>query len=296
MVSQQMSSPPFNSLFTALMLISFISAFLIPPKFTNPARAQLQGLFAPISRPVRSLTETIYSHFHHEKAIDDSPPGLPRSDESLLEENRLLKMNITNLLSKLELLTQLNEDRKLVGNLRLLCTPAAVTGVDASGVHDSLSIISLPKDAMKLEFPPVIFAEGIVGRVSRAGLSGAQVRLITDPGFNVTGRVARLNTDTEGRVSLDPIGDQLLVQGIGSGKMAIRNSISLQKVHEIGLHINDPVLLDDHDWPENLQGLWLGRITSIQPQQNAPLFADIRVEPATDLMHLKEVMVFTGKN
>ena len=41
----------------------------------------------------------------------------------------------------------------------------------------------------------------------------------------------------------------------------------------------------------NLQGWWLGRITSIRPQPNAPLVADIRVEPVSDLMRLKEVMV-----
>ena len=59
----------------------------------------------------------------------------------------------------------------------------------------------------------------------------------------------------------------------------------------LGIAVNDMVVLDDRDWPANLQGLWLGRITSIHPQPSAPLVADIRVEPVSDLMRLKEVMV-----
>jgi hypothetical protein len=81
-----------------------------------------------------------------------------------------------------------------------------------------------------------------------------------------------------------------LVQGIGHGAMIIRG-VSMKDVDHFGLSINDTVLLDDADWPENVQGKRLGRITHIAPEQDAPLFARIQVEPEADLSRLQEVMV-----
>lgn len=286
-----MSNLRFNHVFFVLMLVSLVSAFFFPPEATNPGRAHLQGLFSPISRPARGLAGVVYRRFHQNVPVDDGSPAIPRAPQTLLEENRQLRVALSNLSVKFEQLTQLNADRQLVGNIRPLCEPASVTGADSSGVRESLSLSMSGAGTLKADMP-VLIRDNLVGKLVRAGIGGAQVRLITDPGFFVTGRIGQYKSDADGQVKFESVvGLQPLVQGIGHGAMAIRSNISMQQVSDLGITLNFIVVLDDRDWPGNLQGYWLGRITAIRPQQNAPLFADIRVEPVNDLMRLKEVMV-----
>jgi hypothetical protein len=277
-----MSNLRFNHLFAALLLLSFFSAFVIPPRFTNPARAELGGLFSPVSRPTRAITEMIFSHFHPEIPVDEGSPGAPRSDQTILQENRQLRMQLETLSERFDKLSQLNIDRNVVRDINPLCKPATVTGVDSSGIRESLTISSPSLNILK-EDMPVIYQYGLVGKISRAGITAAQVRLITDPGFVVSARIS--GTPTQGDQMALP-----LVQGIGHGAMIIRG-VSMKDVDHFGLSINDTVLLDDADWPENVQGKRLGRITHIAPEQDAPLFARIQVEPEADLSRLQEVMV-----
>jgi len=62
-------------------------------------------------------------------------------------------------------------------------------------------------------------------------------------------------------------------------------------VNSLGIHINDVLVLDDRDYSPAVQGYNLGRITAIRPQANSPLVAEILIEPFTDAMKLREVMV-----
>ena len=277
-----MSNLRFNHVFTALLLLSFFSAFVIPPRFTNPARADLGGLFAPISRPTRAITEMIYSHSHREMPVDEGSPTAPRADETILQENRHLRMELETLSERFDQLRQLVADRNVVLDIDPLCKPAAVTGVDSSGIRESLTISSPSLNILKAEMP-VIYEYGLVGKISRAGVTAAQVRLITDPGFVVSARIGQISP--QNGQSLQP-----LIQGVGHGAMVIR-SISMKDVNSFKIAINNTVLLDDADWPQNVQGKRLGRITHITPEPDAPLFARIQVEPETDLSRLQEVMV-----
>ena len=73
--------------------------------------------------------------------------------------------------------------------------------------------------------------------------------------------------------------------------MAIRSTVSMQQVADLHLAVGDLVVLSDGEWPPNLQGLCAGRVAGITRQADAPVFADIRVEPVVDLLRLNEVMV-----
>lgn len=289
--STRMSNLRFNHVFTVLMLLSLVSAFFFPPEATNPGRAHLQGLFSPISRPARGIAGVVYRRFHRDAVVDDGSPDSPRPAQTVLEENRQLRERLALLSLKFDQLNQLNADRQLVGDdLRPLCKPATVTGADSSGVRETLALSAAGAD-FKADMP-VLTARNIVGKLSRAGIGGAQVRLITDPGFSVTGRIGRYRANADGAMDLEWVEHlQPLVQGIGHGEMAIRSNISMQQVHDLGIAVNNMVVLDDRDWSANLHGCSLGRIISIDPQQNAPLFADIHVQPVNNLMRLREVMV-----
>lgn len=254
-------------------------------------RGELEGLFSLVSRPVRGVAGIIYRRVYPSTPMDVVSPQVARTPQTVLEENARLWLEMSNLQMKFDQLNQLNEDRKMVGDVRPLCKPAAVTGADSSGFRESLLLSQSGFSGFKNEMP-VLFSGGLVGKITAAGLGGAQVQLITDPAFKVTGRIGQYKTDADGHQKLEWVEHlQPLVQGMGHGAMAIRNMISMEQVKDLGIGVNDLVVLDDREWPPNLQGYWVGRVTAVHPQQNAPLFADIRIEPISNLMRLKEVMV-----
>ena len=282
---------PFRSghLFATLMVLSFLSAFVLPPRWTTPVRSQVQGLFAPVSRPTRWVAGALGQRGHPERASDDGSPEQPRPADAVYAENHALRTELAALEVKFDQLSRLNADRGLVGDIRPLCRPATVTGADSSGMREALKIAGVGSVAAGR---PVVHGTDLVGRVVAAGLTGAEVRLLTDPGFVFTARIARYVPDAAGRLTLAIVGQlQPWVQGVGHGSMAIRSTVSMQQVAELHLAVGDLVVLDDPDWPANVQGFTTGRIAAINTQANAPIFADIRVEPIVDLMRLNEVMV-----
>ena len=64
-----MSYLKFNHLFVGLMLLSALSAFVLHPDITNPARAQVQNLFAPVAWPVRSFAGWLHDKVRGREVI-----------------------------------------------------------------------------------------------------------------------------------------------------------------------------------------------------------------------------------
>ena len=290
-----MSNLRFNHFFAVLMVVAAFSAFVIPPRYTNPARVEFQGLFSPISRPARSLSGFIYRRFHHQTPVDLGLPTGVRPDESLLAENHQLRLALTSITQRFETLSEINADRGMVGNLRSLCNPATVSGADVSGLHESLILSGAFTAGFKAD-QPVIYPGGLVGKITLAGLGSAHVRLITDKGYSVSGRIGQLKPDADGQLHMEFVKTvHPVLQGRGNSELGIQNTIIMQQVKELGIAINDVISVDDgDDWP-NVKGQWIGRISAINAQQNAPLFADIRVAPMNNLLQLREVMVMVKK-
>lgn len=290
-----MSKLRFGHLFALLMLGSFISAFVLPARVTIPARGAMDGLFSPIARPVRAMSLLLLHRERPERPVDIVSPTEPRTNEAVLKQNRQLLLQLANLSAKFDRLAKLNADRLLVGaNLRDLCRPASVIGTDPSGFRQALLIG--PSFSHFQVDQPVIYVGGIVGRIERAGISGDVVRLITDQGFSCTAMIGQYLHEADGKVTLHWVPNLTpLVQGIGENAMAVRNTITMQQVKDLNIGVHDMVALNDDDWPENLRGYWLGQITAIRPQTNAPLFADIRIAPTQNLLRLKEVMVMVRR-
>ena len=294
-----MAGVRFNQIFALLMVMAFLVAFVLPARYSTPSVGALQGLFSPVSKPVRALAGFIDRRFHPEPVTDDRSPETPRPEASVYDENHQLLSAYASLQVKFDQLSQLNADRQAVGDIRSLCKPATVTGSEVSGLREGLTL-SAATSSSAMKDRPVIRGNpsqsplpcDLIGRVFRSGPAGAQVRLVTDPGFRLTARIARYVAQPDGQLQLTRISKlNPLVQGVGDNKMAIQSNLSMQEVHEAGIEVNDLVLLDDRDWPLNIQGFEVGRIVSINRQPNAPLLADIRIEPQTVLMRLTEVMV-----
>ena len=277
-----MSHLKFNHVFVVLMVLSAASAFAVPLRMTNIARAQFQNLVAPIARPIGS-----FAHYVHGKVA--RPQKLDSRDATVIAvENDHLKTTIASLQAQVRALQDLTAERQLLGDVLPLCTPVPVVGGDA-GLRESLSLQSSVglQDGMF-----ALYSGGVVGRIDRAGYSGgAQVRLVTDAGFGVQGSFVRFVKDGQGQTVYDPIeAPNPLVQGAGNGMMVIRR-LPMEELADV--RPGDWVVVDDPDWPLMLQGFKLGVVESKEPSPGAPLFAEIKVRPVTNLMHLREVMVMT---
>src|SRR3954467_12049422 len=112
----------FNQLFVALLGLSFLTAFVLPPRYTNPVR-NLQGLFAPVARPGRALGYALHARFARREKDD-------RNVTDVKDENLQLRAQPASLSGQLDELRRINGDRERLGDLRPLCTPVPVIGSD----------------------------------------------------------------------------------------------------------------------------------------------------------------------
>lgn len=281
----------FNHVFTALMLMSVATAFLIPKRISTRATAHVRGVFAPIAIPFHRAASALHTAFVAPNPTDRRPEAAVRA------ENEYLRVELANLQTQLEALKRINADRELLGPLRPHCTPMAVAGTD-TGSSKRESLLLRPSLAPNLRDDlPVIYPGGLVGRLDRVGLgAGPQVRLITDPGFRFTVGFRRfVATDDNRTEAIMLASTPQLIEGIGGGLLVIRN-ITERQVKEIGLKEGDWVVLDDPDWDINLQGLRIGTIRSIKPRTGAPQFMQLEVQPGQNLTMLREVMVYDRKD
>ena len=286
-----MQSLRFNHVFLALLLFCAFSAFLLP-RFVDPARAPLQNVFFLVSKPARSTAQWFRNRVEPRRTPDSYSPDHPRSDSEIRAENLEYHDTIANLLTRLQALEQAESQRAAMGALRNLCTPFGVTGGDtAAGPRQSLTIGGSTLDHLKAGMP-VVFPGGLAGRLDAPGLVGTRVRLITDRGFAMTGVFKRYTRTANGSPTLLAITKvPRLVKGAGDNRLL---TDPLQQAVAKQIEVNDWFFLDDLDWPKVTQGEQIGRVTKGPTTiPSAPGFAEIQIEPATDLTQLNEVLVVT---
>ena len=97
-----MSYLKFNHVFAGLMLLSLFSAFVLNPNITNPARAQVQNLFAPAALPIRSFAGWLHDKIRGSAVIDVATGSAnnARPDELIRLENARLRETVTELLGR----------------------------------------------------------------------------------------------------------------------------------------------------------------------------------------------------
>lgn len=288
-----MSRFRFIHVYWFLMALGMVGVLFLPAgggSRLEGLRAQIQGIYRPVSAPVRWVAARVGALWRADRPVDEGSVGeRPRSMGDLIEENRQLRLLAANLSAQLSALKELSADRRQVGRVLPLCEPFAVAGGDPGG-RQSLSLSGGTVAGIQ-RGQAVLYAGGIAGRISRAGAGGSQVQLVTDEGFGATGSFARYVTDDKGQISFVALSaPAALVRGAGGGLMRI-GMLSMRQVKAAGLEVGDWVVLNDADWPAILQGYRLGRISAIRELAEQPQFADIQVRPAGDLTGLREVMV-----
>jgi cell shape-determining protein MreC len=277
----------FNHVFFVLMFLACLSAFVVPQRYTDKIEPQIQGLFAPVSIPGRWAGAALERRMTGPVEQTDTRPL-----DAIREENDFLLQQNAWLTQELDEERKLNEERDRVGvDVRKLCTPVPVVGTD-SATGESLAVAGSSLQGLK-DGMYVLYSGGIVGTLQRAGLAGGQVRLITNKGYCVIASFTRPGGTEKGQTQWARLGgNPVSVVGNGQGMMVCQ-MISVANVAKFGIRVGDWVMLDDPDWPKNLQNRRIGKVVSIDKRKDAPLYAEIRIRPESDLKKLKEVMVLT---
>ena len=274
----------FNQVFVGLLALSFLSAFVLPSRLTNPLRS-IQGLFYPVARPARAIGLALNRRF-------ELPPKDDRSVSDVRAENRQLQQLVSELTAQLEDLQRVNADRKLLGDVQRLCTPAKVVGSGAGGQRESLSLRAGTLENVR-EGMPVLYKHGLAGRIDRAGPAGSQVQLVTDRDFGAAVQFRRYVPKPGNKIVYETPGQKPpFARGAGRGRITIGN-IELKestRAIENPIRVGDIVVLNDPEW-ESANGQWLGQVEKIEPNPNVQLYAIITVRPIVNLAALDEVMV-----
>lgn len=274
-----MSYIKFNQVFAFLLVLSALSAFVIPPHYTTRALPQVQSIFAPVSVPARRVGAWVHERVAPRRSRDT------RAALDVKAENQRLRDLYNQVLAQLEVEQKRNAQWARLGPLKDRCVPVDVAGADA-GPRDSLALEGSTLERVR-DNAVALYAGGIAGQIQgRAGLAGAQLRLITDRGFKVRGYFVRITPDLQ-RIKLTPT---VLFEGVG-GALVVRPPLSEQDVRQAALQPGDIALADERDWPTDLVGQQLGAISKVEPKRDAAGFMEIRVEPPTNLEMLNEVMV-----
>ncbi|MGA2442567.1 MAG: rod shape-determining protein MreC [Tepidisphaeraceae bacterium] len=279
-----MSRVQFNQVFFGLMILSLLAAFVLPQRATDLGRTSFQTLLIPISRPTYRIANAIRGHFQPQSTEDT------RSARTIEQENLGLKQQIQRMSAEIEQLEQRAGERASLGGFETYCTRFEVTAADSDN-RDGLAIAGSGIGAVRVDQP--VLSSGVVidliGRITAVGALAARVRLITDAGFTVTGHFKSYSAAGGFQENKD-LG--AIVIGRGGGQMLIDN-LWIKNVRDAHVQVGDWVVLSDETWPRALQGVRIGRVASIQPLPKQSLFADIRLAPEENLMHLNDVWVMT---
>jgi hypothetical protein len=274
-----MSSIKFNHVFGLLLILSALSAFVIPPQYTTRALPQLQSLFAPVSVPARKAGAWVHGRLVREESRDQ------RGVEDVKAENRRLRDRVNFLEAQLEVEQKRNAQWARLGPLKDRCVPVDVVGSD-SGPRDSLALEGSTLRNVR-DNAIALYPGGIAGQIQgRAGLAGAQLRLITDKGFKVRGYFVRSNGGEAQRQRTRT----MLLEGVG-GALVVRPPINDADAAEAKLRPGDVALAEEPDWPTDLVGQQLGTVAKVEPSRGVLGFVEVRVEPQQNLEMLNEVMV-----
>ena len=287
-----MSHFRFQHVFYGLMGLSALVAFAMPPRYGDRYQPQIQVLFWPVARPVSSMAQAVTRRV--------SPPITDdrRPDMDIRAENERLRVDNAWLHAQLAELSRKDQELGKLGTLKDRCVLTKVIGGDA-GSRESIQITGTSLEGMRQDMY-VLTSEGLVGQIARIWIGGAQVRLVSDPGFRIRCRFWRFESGEMRPLAIPPV----LVQGTGRGELRVLSQLplaaigldaNLQTVKNSDsptLAENDYLIVDDGDCPP-LKGVKIGRVMQIDRRRDARLFADVLVRPITNLKRLSEVMVMT---
>lgn len=290
----------FNHVFAVLMLLCGICVFIVPIESANRFRGGLDGLMSPVAYPVRRVAQVLTARVGVTGSLAGSFDASATSAQAAREIDRL-RNEVASLGMQLERLRQLNENRDLAGPVQDFSAPFKVIGAEPRS--QMLTLNAAGSDGLR-EGMAVVCKDGMVGRLTAVGATGAQVQLITHPRSRVFGVFKRIARTADGsREGLIPVETvRPLVEGRSDGRMAVYNLHFEEASAKI--KPGDLVLIssDEQDWSITasgqtvlLEGQVLGVVEQVREQARSALHAEVLIKPQVNLLQLEEVMVVTGR-
>lgn len=276
----------FNHVFYLLLTVSAASAFLLPQGTTDAARPMVGAVLTPVAQPSRAVASWATGRWVPAERHDTRPT------DQIFQENEELRLANVQLTYELAEMRKVLAEREKLGDIQEFCVPVTVLGRDDNRDALTLRSAAIDGNAEKLF---ALNDRGVVGTLIAGGKAGGQVRLITDPQSRVQayfGTFRKTGNDKSNGGTTQFVRLKLpskLVEGAGKNRMVCRN-LPYADVVQADLKVGDWAVVDDNEWPRELQGRRLGVVTKIT--KGAKLMAEIQIEPESDLLKLNEVMIF----
>jgi cell shape-determining protein MreC len=256
-------APRFNAIFSALMGLGFLCAFILPGRLMDAGGMRLTGILLPISRPVYQISTSLRRRIEPTSSADTRP------SDDLIQENLQLRQQIAHMQMEIEELQAQAGERQRLGDLQSLCDRFSVAAADM-GSHQGLTLGPFVGGLAVNQ--PVVCGSGLVGKIDRVGEGSAHVRLITDPGSIVEAQFVRYVTTPAG----------IQVQAVG-------HLLPMADVSQVVP--GDWLVVADDSFSQAVQREPIGRVSAYGPWAKAPLFAEIKVDPAPGLTRLSDLWV-----
>jgi len=290
-------------LFPTLMVLSAISAFLLPPNWT----AWIRGLVQPISL---AQVPVSWGARAAGEALDRATSQPLSADRArmLLRENEELKLQVGQQKLRLDeaerLLSEVTGVRTQLEGAQTGIIVVPVVAYDVTPRRESLQIliteqqrrwvhrgqwvvaagITIAEDAEDVTVRDFVERGSLIGVVSEVSTHVARVRLTTDPRFECEVRTAQPLDD--GTWQAAPHSEACRLRGRGGGEMQIDQAVKdyLADGYRIVVAPASTTL------PSPLS---LGWVTAAQRRDDSPLHYDLTVRPWRSASRLRHVYIIS---
>jgi cell shape-determining protein MreC len=270
------------------MALSLLSAFVAPSRFATAGRLRFDALLIPVSEPSYHLVNWVRRHLSREPSQDT------RDNQEIIEENLALKEQVRQLQGTVEHLQIVAGEKLSLGDLKSLCDRFRVTGSDPDN-HEGLFITGSGLSRVQKDQPVITQGNQVVelmGEITDVSALSAHLRLITDAGSVVDGHFITFS-QKEGEHENEKLLAIVRGRGTTSGGIGQMSITNLSFIEVSNIHVGDWVVLGDESWPAAVQHIRIGRVASIDKLAKQPLFADIKLDTGSNLMHASDVWVVT---
>lgn len=266
-----------NGLFFTVVLT--LAVCLIPQSLAislwSYPRHLLKLALSPVQHPLHMLGNQIRAPL--EPKVDLGPVAqLENNYMELLSFNAKLQQELRE---ANDFVIQLAQIRNL-RNAQEKLLPARVT-LSTQGLEVRELTLGAGRNRNVIQGMVVAAGYNLVGRVSSVGSHTSTVRLINSPGTYLAVRM------------VPPVNDQAPRETVGHLQVAEdgKTFFSRGDIND-PVKINDLAFLADERWPSSSQGLIVGKVLSIKPDEKTPLLrTKIVIEPLRSLLHLGQVLV-----
>ncbi|MAX25657.1 MAG: hypothetical protein CMJ19_14250 [Phycisphaeraceae bacterium] len=263
-----------------LMLVACLLPQSLVTRLWSAPRHLLKLALSPLQHPLHQLSDQIRAPL--EPVVDLGPAlELENNYMELMAYNAKLQQELREARSFIEQLSQMRRYRQ--SSEKLL--PARVT-LSTRGLEINTLTLGVGSVDNVSVGEVVTTGYNLVGRIASVGTHTSTVRLINTPGtYLAVGIVPPVNDDTprQALAHLEISDDGNVFHARGDVNDPVK--------------IGDLAFLADDRWPTSAQGLIVGKVTHIDPDEKTPLLRTrLTITPLKSLMHLGQVLVFVPED